>query len=511
VSTMNHPETEDLIFDLLEGEITAEGFAALEEELQRNPEARRLYLHNVRLQNGLALQAQGVSALQMQNVVPMEQVVERRKVRSLRRALFAAAALVLIGAIVGMFIAMPDRPAGRFVVSSDAEFIITHTSGAGEESPENGALAVGSRVKLLSGVFELKLDSGVRGIVRAPADFTLHSKMMVGLTNGIAWFEVSEEGKGFQVKTPEILVTDLGTEFGVLSTDSQPDEVHVFSGNVRVQNQSGLAGSQPLITQEACRGSANGGWEEIEFQAELFLTELKTDTLQRRYVHWSFDGEDPFRAEGTLSDAAEIAATPVQSDGRSEAGRFVPGKVGEALSFNGRGDHVGTNWKGLLGRTPRTLACWIKLHPNDIEGWAIIADWGDFMGGGGWRARVRAFPNPSDGAFLRVASGRNWCDSETNIADGKWHHVAICDELRLDASGYPSARLFVDGEEQALIWSTKGQRNVPSNTEVGDPFTIGTPHPEVNQQLHGAIDELYLFDQALTQEAIRKLMKLNQP
>ncbi len=88
---------------------------------------------------------------------------------------------------------------------------------------------------------ELEFASGVRGIVRGPADLTLQREDLLDLANGTAWFEVPADAVGFKVNTPDLILTDLGTEFGIISESNFLDEVHVFDGKVEVRNRYGLA------------------------------------------------------------------------------------------------------------------------------------------------------------------------------------------------------------------------------------------------------------------------------
>lgn len=86
---------------------------------------------------------------------------------------------------------------------------------------------------------ELKFNSGVTSIITASADLTLLREDLVDLKKGTAWFKVPRDAIGFQVRTPSLVLTDLVTEFGVISKPNVPDQVHVFSGKVQVLNRLG--------------------------------------------------------------------------------------------------------------------------------------------------------------------------------------------------------------------------------------------------------------------------------
>ena len=101
-------------------------------------------------------------------------------------------------------------------------------------------LAVGSRLSLSQGAVEVTLPSGVEALVQAPAHLILEREDRIYLKHGIARFRVPPEGAGFQVRSPEMLVTDFGTEFGIISGSGGSDEVHVFKGSVKVERRRGV-------------------------------------------------------------------------------------------------------------------------------------------------------------------------------------------------------------------------------------------------------------------------------
>jgi ferric-dicitrate binding protein FerR (iron transport regulator) len=486
---------------LLDGSILLHEWDELEAVLESDPAARAHYLDMVELHILLG-QRHEHKALPGQ-VVPMERIVARQKRRSLRRAMVVAAALAVLGLVSLWFINLPEAPLARFEVSRGSQFVVTHADRDGD-APGDGSLAVGSRVVLKTGALEVNFGSGVRGVVRAPADLTLRSESSVDLAHGTAWFEVlSDQAIGFQVSTPEFLLTDLGTEFGVVSTQRAADEVHVFSGLVSVRLRHSASEEIELETREARKVQDGDSWGEIAFQPGFFFTELEP-----RYLHWSFDGDEPFDVSGTLAAAPVIKSHPVQSDGRPEGERLVPGKHGKALLFDGRGDRLKTDWRGLGGMIPRTLACWIKVPPGSSIDPGVIVEWGerDVLKNSLWRVRLVA--NEGHGACLRISYGKHWADGTMEIADGKWHHIAVSDGMRLDASGVPDVRLYVDGNEQERIHT--GEPDQP-RTAVTSNLGIGMPSPESNQQLHCLLDELFIFDQELGKEAIRRLMTTHQP
>ena len=111
---------------------------------------------------------------------------------------------------------------------------------------------------LAAGVVELRFDAGVKVILQGPARADLTSAMAMRLQSGKMTAEILRpEARGFQVQTPKGKVVDLGTEFGVEVTPTRDVEVHVFKGEVVVEQDRPCvrSGRQPRSPRSR---SANG-------------------------------------------------------------------------------------------------------------------------------------------------------------------------------------------------------------------------------------------------------------
>lgn len=267
---MNQHELEKRLQDLLEGELDAAAMDELQQELRENPEARELYREYVRLQNALQIRSEGVDLL---SVVPMDRVVERHQRRVLINSGLTAAAMLVLGAmIMTFFLVRESPPILTFKTSPGTEFGLSCMEG--KDSPDGMVIEVGMRLQVQRGTVELEFVSGVRGIVRGPADLTLQREDLLHMARGTGWFEVPKKAIGFKVSTPDLVLTDLGTEFGILSQPDFLDEVHVFTGKVEVLNLHGLKKQQLILTNEAWVVGPAGHWKKIPLKCVPFLTSL---------------------------------------------------------------------------------------------------------------------------------------------------------------------------------------------------------------------------------------------
>ena len=268
---MNRRELEMHLQDLFDGCLESGDLESLQQELRNNPEAQDAYCDYAHLKNSLQLRDEGVDLM---NVVPMDRVVERRQRRALEYAgLGAVAALVILGVVLAFIFIRKPQPTLTFVTSPGTELSISHEL-TGEDAPEGLTLEPGSRLEIRHGTAELEFTSGVRGIVRGPANLTLLNEGLLELDRGTAWFEVPSKATGFQVNTPDLTLIDLGTEFGIRSRPDFLDEVHVFTGKVEVRNRYGLKKGAQLEAGEARVAGPGGRWKETPLRRDHFLTKL---------------------------------------------------------------------------------------------------------------------------------------------------------------------------------------------------------------------------------------------
>ena len=265
---MNSHDLERQLGDLFEGRLTGDALDELQHELRANPEARLAYRDHARLHNALQVRAEGIDPLR---IIPMDRVVERRQQQALRRAGLLSAAIVVLGAVLMTFYLVRSPPPSlTFTTSPGTTFSLSSIKGA--ETSGTSDLEPGSRLEVVSGTVELTFASGVRGIVRGPADLTLHRDDLLYLARGTGWFEVPDKAVGFKVNTPDLNLTDLGTEFGVISRQGFLDEVHVFDGRVEVVNRYGLKKRETVTAGSARVAGPAGRWRSTPLRKDRFLS-----------------------------------------------------------------------------------------------------------------------------------------------------------------------------------------------------------------------------------------------
>jgi len=172
------------------------------------------------------------------------------------------------------------------------------------------------------------------------------------------------------------------------------------------------------------------------------------------------------------------------------------GRFGGALQFDGADDYIElSEYKGVTGTGSRTAAAWVKT--SNLAYFDIVS-WGTESTGQRWSL----ITEPARQAFgVYVSYGSLF--GVTDVSDNKWHHVAAV----LDSAGSPDirdVRLYVDGRAEAL--GTMIPRSI--NTARGDNVKIGTFDDGLERHFEGLIDEVVIFDVALSDEQIARLCQV---
>lgn len=502
---MKQEQLESLIQSLLDGCIDPQDLQALETELASNPEAMSYYIAYTDLENLIQVQAE-INAPQQTKVIPIDRIIRRQKRRSLRMAAISAAAIFLIALIaMRLFFVSEKEPLLTFEASPGTQFELSH-SGI-EDAPQGMTLEKGSRLQLSQGTVELTFASGVKSIIMAPADITLHEDDTLFMNRGTAWFQVPQQAIGFTVKTKDLDMVDLGTEFGVLAKPDDHDEIHVFKGKVQVTTTRLRKESAILTSNEARRIDPVGKLITINNKHTHFLTKLPKGLP---YLHWSFDeiSKGGFIAKNSSPTLASSTFAYPQNSLPSSL--LVEGRFGKALRFTGnQGQEVITRYQGLSLNRPHTVACWVKI-PHKTQSLTGFISW--------------ALPDASTkhgrwkfhhiNGRLRL-SCNGMTDGTTSIADNQWHHVAYVFSGKIHKNGLPDIQFYIDGNPEPISksYADKSYAYTMASVFQKQPVTFAADlfrkgHPR--QIFTGQLDEVFLIKGALNAKEVKTLKETNR-
>jgi hypothetical protein len=163
-----------------------------------------------------------------------------------------------------------------------------------------------------------------------------------------------------------------------------------------------------------------------------------------------------------------------------------------ALYFDGADDFIEfSNFNGITGGKTRTCCAWIK---TDTAGKTIMA-WGLPDAAAKWRIRM------NEEGLLRLEVEGGYRIGLTQIADNRWHHIAIT--LGYDDT-WPGVRmrcvdLFVDGMREPLM-------EIDSSliyTAAEEPVRLG--HYRADDYYKGYMRDVRIYNYALPSDQIREL------
>lgn len=201
-----------------------------------------------------------------------------------------------------------------------------------------------------------------------------------------------------------------------------------------------------------------------------------------------------YEFEGNTNDSSGNARNGTEMDNPF----FVAGKIGQAISFDGFNDYVEiTGYKGILGSSAITVTAWIKTIGTDT---GAIVGWGPNVSGERFGFRV-------DVGRLRAEHAGGNVQGDTLVNDGGWHHVAVTVRENVTIS-YPDVILYLDGmDDTRPTIDTDPVFNITAAEDV----SIGRRPANNDRFFLGQIDEVHIYNRALTQEEIAWLAGKTKP
>ena len=483
----------------LDGSIREDELRELQDELRRSPEKLRVYRETF-----LTHELLGEAAAQDPGTTePLAARLRRQQRRSLAVSLAVAALVLLaVGLALHLTLTRPAKPERYQLALAPGVRHRLEASGTGAPARE---FTPGTTLILEAGVVELRDERGVEILVQAPARLGLDSMDRMTFDEGVARFAVPPAAKGFTVASRGLEVIDLGTEFGIVADRVLPPQVHVFSGHVLVRDDGG---ERDLFENQALERAADGTFKAIPADSLRFFGELPDDLP---HVRISFDpaADGSLRLEGSHPAAGGILATAPGWPG------LVDGVSGRAARFDGGPTPVVAPWPGIEGSAPRTLAAWVRADDDgSFRQFQTIMGWGRAEYGVPEKCELLLYRDgPGAVTQLRLSFGHFVFNGFTDLADGRWHHVAAVYYGGPKVTGLDFVHLYVDGEREDLeevAPPDTGLAPVSPRTRIGEPgtipLTIGhTNAPQTDRNFFGAIDEVHVFEAALPPGRIKDL------
>ena len=533
----NHEKRlDELISALLEQSITESQFAELNEFLRNDPSARKHYLSLQMVEAGLRekyMLASKVLGLPTQNLpAPITNTFFDSKLTKAVVALAALVAIVISGASIweqltrpvskqGLVQQSPERQPKQILLDA-ALARVTNLDEAVWESPdiEIGSLLNAEEYELKFGHAEITFDSGSVVTIVNHCKFRIINANRLRVKFGQLIADVPEQAVGFQVETPSGVVTDLSTTFGVNVKQDGDSDVHVLKGLVEAKTNGQETDSMLVKESSAIRMSAKSQLLPVPFKAQPAIQfEANENPRELNYRYFSFDEPDIAETQEIIDhgSAGPVKVGTIQSP-HADGFLSVPGKFGQALFFAGKQAEVKTNVQGIQGESPRTIMFWAKI-PNEAkrEQAYSFVNWGipGSLEGNKWQ--IGWNPNRYEwcghrGA-IRTEFGGGYVIGSTDLRDNRWHHVCSVFLGGGNVEVATHIRHYIDGKLEEVSGFNQMQIDTDSK---GRTMGIGTylnriRNNDFKDGFKGWIDELFVFDAALTPSQIVKVMETSIP
>nr|MCU0797991.1 putative Ig domain-containing protein [Akkermansiaceae bacterium] len=264
---------------------------------------------------------------------------------------------------------------------------------------------------------------------------------------------------------------------------------HVLTARA-VYSGGGVSSAGVSITVEDTDPAADPDGDGFTTGLELALgTDPESNTSQPPAIYaglrawWKLDDGSGSNADDTTGRA---------QDGAVSGAAWSSGITGGALDFDGTDDGVLVgNSAALLGTGDFSLSAWVKVDPGSSTGTVIQQR---EAGATGYQGEYMLNVN-SNGTvnFFVYGTSAYQFDITTTAAinDGQWRHITA---LRSGTSG----KIYIDGVEAA---SGSGTVQVLQSRAV----SIGYDHRDLNKRFDGGIDDVRIYERALSAAEIDSL------
>ncbi|RKN46729.1 sialidase family protein [Streptomyces hoynatensis] len=218
-----------------------------------------------------------------------------------------------------------------------------------------------------------------------------------------------------------------------------------------------------------------------------------------RFARFTRDWLAPRRGPDPVTGDAATGAAPATVLG---APALTAGRYGRGMAFDGADDAVRLPYRETLplGSGDFTVSLWFRYaatsgtHPFLWMGGVGTSAPQVWVRGEPANGRIRALMTAQQGASAPASA---YADTSQAYNDGQWHHLSL---VRADGR----LTLSVDGAAAA------GVADVPGSVSRGSTFGVHLgQRPDNLMRLTGALDEVRVYDRALTPAQLRGLRERN--
>ncbi|GEM_PF-1330893 len=212
-------------------------------------------------------------------------------------------------------------------------------------------------------------------------------------------------------------------------------------------------------------------------------------------LHFDFDKTD---TAGTIADGSGQS-----NNGKTTGAKWTStGKKGGGYELNPTNSCIRVANSPSLTVKQATFSIWFKISKSDSACRRILNRGQD----GAFALSVGGDPADANaqGKLTVRLNGRQVAQSDNSVADGQWHSAAATFDGK-------ELRLYVDGQPQKQVVPCPADA-VPANGDVTlGMVKAGAAPPQGGQSLDGLIDEVKVFNRALSADEVKAMVLAFDP
>lgn len=318
------------------------------------------------------------------------------------------------------------------------------------------------------------------------AENTLPVQLIIYRKTADSWSIVGQS----EVKTPVTGANDfsLSTLIKVETGDfvgsyyPQQGSVSFSKPDSEAWDLGNLSG-KVLFTQSGANATAFSGSTNRIYSIKVKGNLVETNTLEDGLIaHYLFDS-NPQDTSGHNLHGTVYGATLT-------ADRF--GNPESAYQFDGVDDYIEVAHNDLLNLTDNfTISLWLKQSEAHAAGYRLV----DKITANGTDGYLFDTYDGSTGKKLRFIRGSQGANANTVYSLNEWHHVAV-----VFSKGVST--FYLDGHPDG---SGNHSSSIPNNSLS---LRIGTSHGSNNEFFKGALDDIRIYNRALSETEVQEVYKL---
>jgi len=186
------------------------------------------------------------------------------------------------------------------------------------------------------------------------------------------------------------------------------------------------------------------------------------------------------------------------------------GNQDRAYRFSLAGNRITTQSLGISGNNQRSVSVWVsqELSNTGNNQWVFFSYGG---GGSGNGFGINIFPSniPNQANRIGVDIQGSYVVYNPMISQNIWHHV-VCTYSPVWGNYVTNCKIYLDGN---LLTSVAGIYfpNTFLNTLISSPVLFGNPNSNLEEQFRGKLDDIGIWNRALTQQEITNLYNSQLP